>query len=87
MVMRCIGLMASMRAEHFLCISGGESGAGIWCWWSAFGTPGGFGCCPFWAVVLLLLNFCLVLLPLWESVIVLCFVVRYFVSILVLRLS
>ena len=29
------------------------------------------------AVVLLLLTFCLLLLPLWESVIVLCFVVRY----------
>ena len=28
------------------------------------------------AVVLLLLTFCLLLLPLWESVIVLCFVVR-----------
>ena len=32
------------------------------------------------AVVLLLLTFCLLLLPLWESVIVLCFVVSYFVS-------
>ena len=39
------------------------------------------------AVVLLLLTFCLLLLPLWESVIVLCFVVRYFVSILVLQSS
>ena len=29
-------------------------------------------------MVLLLLTFCLLLLPLWESVIVLCFVVRYF---------
>ena len=37
------------------------------------------------AVVLLLLTFCLLLLPLWESVIVLCFVVRYFMSILVLQ--
>ena len=36
------------------------------------------------AVVLLLLTFCLLLLPLWESVIVLCFVVRYFMSILAL---
>ena len=34
--------------------------------------------------VVLLLTFCLLLLPLWESVIVLCFVVRYFMSILVL---
>ena len=33
-------------------------------------------------MVLLLLTFCLLLLPLWESVIVLCFVVRYFMFIL-----
>ena len=39
------------------------------------------------AVVLLLLTFCLLLLPLWESVIVLCFVVSYFMSILVLQSS
>ena len=39
------------------------------------------------AVVLLLLTFCLLLLPLWEAVIVLCFVVRYFISILVLQSS
>ena len=39
------------------------------------------------AVVLLLLTFCLLLLPLWESVIVLCFAVRYFMSILVLQSS
>ena len=32
-------------------------------------------------------GFCLLLLPLWESVIVLCFVVRYFISILVLQSS
>ena len=37
------------------------------------------------AVVLLLLTCCLLLLPLWESVIVLCFVVRYFMSLLVLH--
>ena len=42
---------------------------------------------PSEAVVLLLLTFCLLLLPLWESVIVLCFVVRYFISILVLLSS
>ena len=35
----------------------------------------------------LLLTFCLLLLPLWESVNVLCFVVRYFMSILVLQAS
>ena len=34
-----------------------------------------------------LLTFCLLLLPLWESVIVLCFVVRYYMSILVLQPS
>ena len=39
---------------------------------------------PSKAVALLLLTFCLLLLPLWESVIVLCFVVHYFMSILVL---
>ena len=38
------------------------------------------------AVVLLLIR-CWLLLPLWDSVIVLCFVVRYFVSILVLQSS
>ena len=38
-------------------------------------------------VVLLLLTFCLLLLPLWESVTVLCLVVRYFMSILVLQSS
>ena len=36
-------------------------------------------------MVLLLLTCCLLLLPLWESVIVLCFVVHYFMSILVLH--
>ena len=38
-------------------------------------------------VVLLLLTCCLMLLPLWASVIVLCFVVRYFMSLLVLQSS
>ena len=38
-------------------------------------------------VVLLLLTFCLLLLPLWESVIVLCVVVRNLMSILVLQSS
>ena len=38
------------------------------------------------AVILLsLLTFCLLLLPLWESVIVICFVVLYVMSILVLQ--
>ena len=39
------------------------------------------------AVGLLLLTFCLLLLPLWESVIVVLLVVRYFMSILVLQSS
>ena len=39
------------------------------------------------AVVLLLLTYCLKVLSLCKSVIVLCFVVRYFKSILVLQLS
>ena len=34
-----------------------------------------------------MLTFCLLLLPLWDLVIVLCFVVRYFMSILVLHSS
>ena len=38
-------------------------------------------------MVLLLLTFCLLLLPFWESVIVLCFVVGYLMSILVLQSS
>ena len=38
-------------------------------------------------VILLLLTCCLLLPLLWESVIVICFVVRYFMSILVLKLS
>ena len=37
------------------------------------------------AVVLLLLIFCLLLLSLWESVVVLCFVEHYFMSILVFQ--
>ena len=39
------------------------------------------------AVVLFLLTFYLLLLLLWESVVVLCFDVRYFMSILVLQSS
>ena len=39
------------------------------------------------AVVMLLLTFCLLLLPLWESVIVLWFVIRNVMSILVLQSS
>ena len=45
--------------------------------------PVAWAAVPSKAVVLLLLTFCLLLLPFWKSVIVLCFVVRYFMSILV----
>ena len=45
-------------------------------------APSGLGCCPYRAVVLELL-----IGSLWDSVIVLCNVVRYFVSILVLQSS
>ena len=38
-------------------------------------------------VVLLLMILCWLLLPLWDSAIILCFVMRYFVSILVLQSS
>ena len=38
-------------------------------------------------VLLLLLTCCLLSLRFWESVIVICFVVRYFISLLVLQLS
>ena len=51
------------------------------------GAPFALVAVPSKAVVLLLLTCCLLLLPLWDSVIVLCFVVRYFVSILVLQSS
>ena len=59
-----------------------ESRAKIWCQSGAFGPPVAWAAVRSKAVVLLLLTFCLVLLPLWESVIVLRFVVRYFMSIL-----
>ena len=39
------------------------------------------------AVIMLLLIRCCLLFPLWDSVIVLCVAVRYFVSILVLQSS
>ena len=42
---------------------------------------------PGYTHLLFLFLFCLLLLPLWEYVIVLCFVVRYYMSILVLQSS
>ena len=79
--------MTSMWAGRFLCFCGG----GVWgedvvpvgCIW----TPCGLGCCPFWGGGSVVVDFCLLLLPLWGSVVVLCFVMRCFVSILVLQSS
>ena len=64
-----------------------ESRVKIWYQEYAFKPPGGLAAVRSKVVVLLLLTFCLLLLALWESVIVLCFVVRYFLSILVLQSS
>ena len=64
-----------------------ESRAGVRCQWDAFSPPVDWAAVRSGVVILLLLTFCLVLLPLWESVIILCFVVRYFISILVLQSS
>ena len=43
------------------------------------------GCCPFLGGGSVVVD--MLLLPLWESVILLCFVVRYFMSLLVLQSS
>ena len=82
-----------MRAEHLHCtLTTEESRAKIWCQLNAFNPPPPttrwlrlvsvlrrwFFCC--WL-------FLFILLPLWESLAVLCFVVRYFMSILVLQSS
>ena len=80
--------MASMRAEHFFVLQQQQNLG------RRFGTskmhlspPVAWAAVRSKAVVLLLLTFCLLLLPLWESVMVLCFVVRYSMSILVLQSS
>ena len=64
---------SSSRWHGFVC--------GLWLWYFLIILT------YYFLVFLLLLTFCLLLLPLWESVIVLCFVVRYFMSILVLQSS
>ena len=64
-----------------------ESRARVWCQWNALWPPVAWAAVRYGAVVLLLLTFGLFLLPLWESVTVLCFDVRYFMSILVLQSS
>ena len=72
-----------MRAEHFLYFNNSRFGTSK----MHLSLPVAWAAVHSKAVVLLLLTFCLLLLSLWESVIVLCFVVRYFVSILVLQSS
>ena len=64
-----------------------ESGARVGAGGVHLGPPVAWAAVRSRAVVLLLLTFCLLLLPLWESVVVLCVVVRCFVSVLVLRSS
>ena len=89
MMIHCISWVASMRAGRFLCFGSGRI-------WGEDLVPVGCILAPppvalaavrSGAVVLLLLTFCLLLRPLWGSVVVLCFVVCCFVSILVLRSS
>ena len=76
-----------MRAEHFLYFNNsriyGEDLVPVKC---IKAPPGGLGCCPFYGSSVVD-DFCLLLLPMWESVIFLCFVVRYFMSILGLQSS
>ena len=48
--------------------------------------PRGLGCCPFLGGGSVAVD-SLLILPLWDSVIVLCFAMRYFMSILVLQSS
>ena len=67
-----------MRAEHFLYFYNSKM---------HLSPPVALAAVRSKAVVLLLLTCCLLLFPLWESVIVLCFVVRYFMSLLVLQSS
>ena len=82
--------MASMLAEHFLYFNysrfKGDDLVPVK-FIKAPPPPGGLGICRSKVVILLLLICCLLLLPLWKSVIGLCFVLRYFISILVLQSS
>ena len=71
-------------------LAAAESGAKIWYQLNAFKPPPplvAWAAVRFKAMVLLLLTFCLLLLKLWESVVVLCFVVRCFMSNQVLQSS
>ena len=80
--------MASVRAEHFLYFNSNRIWGGglvpVECIWA---PPVAWAAVRSKAVVLFLFTFCLLLLPLRESVIVLCFVVCYFMSFLVLQSS
>ena len=88
MMIHCISKKASMRAEQFLYFKKtAESRAKNWYQKNAFQTPGGSGCCLILDGGSVVVNFLFIVLPLWESVNVLCFVVRYFMSILDLQLS
>ena len=60
-----------MRAGQFCVLATAEPRvAMIWRWKSVFAPPppSGLGCCPFWAVVMLLLVRCLMRFPLFVGV-------------------
>ena len=79
-------LYISMRAEYFCTSTTAESRVKIWYQWNAFKSPGGLGCCPFLGggtVVVVVV----VVTPVVEFLNGVCFVVRYFMSILVLQSS
>ena len=50
-------------------------------------APSGYGCCPFLGDGSVVIDSLLIVTPVVSSVIVLCFVLRYVVSILVLQSS
>ena len=75
-----------MLAWQFCASATAESGGGQ-CQWSALGPPVALAAVRSGVVVLLMFIRCCVLLPLCDSVVVLCFVVRCFVSVLVLPSS
>ena len=63
-----------------------ESRAKIWCQWGSLilAPPVAWAAVRSGVVVLLLLTFCLLLLPLWESVIVLCLYVHSSIAIILM---
>ena len=54
---------------------------------NAFKTPGGLGCCPFEGGGSVVVDWLFIVAPIVVVVIVICFVVRYFMSILVFHSS